>query len=131
MIIPHIIVVRQKTAAIVESWGRFEKVLHAGTYIVLPWQSVAGRVSLKVQELQVNVETKTKDDVFVHLLEHDKEMAATVRQNHESLKPAFAKVMEGLSPYVSPYRPQTWQTPKDSVANVFYRWQAEDWRPEA
>jgi cyclase len=70
------------------------------------------------------------DDVFVHLLEQDKEMAATVRQDHESLKPAFAKVMEGLSPYVSPYRPQTWQTPKDSVANVFYRWQAEDWRPE-
>ncbi|MFN3651068.1 MAG: SPFH domain-containing protein [Armatimonadota bacterium] len=68
MLIPYFIVVRQKTAAVVESWGRFEKVLHAGTYLVLPWQSVAGRVSLKVQELQVNVETKTKDDVFVHLL---------------------------------------------------------------
>jgi regulator of protease activity HflC (stomatin/prohibitin superfamily) len=68
MFVPHITVVRQKTAAVIESFGRFEKVLHAGTYIVLPWQSVAGKLSLKVQELQVNVETKTKDDVFVRLL---------------------------------------------------------------
>jgi len=66
--IPHIAVVRQKSAAIVESWGRFDRVLQAGTYIILPWQSIAGRLSLKVQELQVNVETKTRDDVFVRLL---------------------------------------------------------------
>jgi cyclase len=66
------------------------------------------------------------EDVFVHLLEQDKAMAATVRQNHESLRPAFAKVVEDLSPYVSPYRPDTWQTPRDSVAKVFYRWQADD-----
>jgi cyclase len=70
------------------------------------------------------------EDVFVHLLEQDKAKAATVRQNHESLRPAFAKVVEDLSPYVSPYRPDTWQTPRDSVAKVFYRWQAEDWHPE-
>jgi len=70
------------------------------------------------------------EDVFVHLLEQDKAMAATVRQNHESLRPAFAKVTVDLSPYVSPYRPDTWQTPRDSVAKVFYRWQADDWQPE-
>jgi regulator of protease activity HflC (stomatin/prohibitin superfamily) len=68
VVIPHIVVIRQKTAAVVESWGRFERVLHAGTYVVLPWQTVAGRLSLRVQELQVNVETKTSDDVFVRLL---------------------------------------------------------------
>lgn len=68
MLIPYFAIVHQKTAAVVESWGRFERVQHAGLFVVLPWQSIAGRVSLKVQELQVNVETKTLDDVFVRVM---------------------------------------------------------------
>jgi cyclase len=70
------------------------------------------------------------EDVFVHLLEQDPVKAAAVRQNHESHRPAFAKVMNDLSPYLSPYRPDTWQSPRDSVATVFHRWQASDWHPE-
>lgn len=71
------------------------------------------------------------EDVFVHLLEQDVEKAAAVRENHESMRPAFAKVMADLAPYVSPYRPETWQSPRDSVARVFHRWTAPDWQPEA
>lgn len=70
------------------------------------------------------------EDVFIHLLEQDREKAAAVRADHESHRPAFAKIMEQLSPYLSPYRPDTWQSPKDSVATVFHRWQADDWQPE-
>ena len=70
------------------------------------------------------------EDVFVHLLEQDPRKAAAVRTNHESHRPAFARIMEDLSPYLSPYRPDTWETPRDSVAKVFHRWQADDWRPE-
>jgi len=70
------------------------------------------------------------EDVFVHLLEQDKVKAAAVRQNHESHRPAFFKIMNDLSPYLSPYRPDTWQTPRDSVATPFHRWQAPDWKPE-
>nr|ASV46795.1 polyketide synthesis cyclase [uncultured bacterium] len=66
------------------------------------------------------------DDVCVHLLEQDKVMAEATRRNHESHRPAFAKIMEDLGPYLSPYRPETWQSPRDSVAKVFYRWQAQD-----
>ena len=40
----------------------------AGPHLVLPWESVAAKLSLKVQEMQVGVETKTSDDVFVKLL---------------------------------------------------------------
>jgi hypothetical protein len=69
------------------------------------------------------------EDVFVHLLEQDRVKAAAVRQNHESMRPAFAKVMADLAPYVSPYRPETWQSPRDSVARVFHRWTAPDWKP--
>ena len=71
------------------------------------------------------------EDVFVHLLEQDRVKAAAVRENHESMRPAFAKVMADLAPYVSPYRPETWQSPRDSVARVFHRWTAPDWQPEA
>ncbi len=66
------------------------------------------------------------DDVFVHLLEQDRTMAEATRRNHESHRPAFAKIMQDLGPYLSPYRPETWQSPRDSVAQVFYRWRAED-----
>lgn len=69
------------------------------------------------------------DDVFVHLLEQDAAKAVAVRQNHESLRPAFAQVMTDLKPYLSPYSPDNWQTPRDSVATTFYRWDADDWTP--
>jgi cyclase len=70
------------------------------------------------------------DDVCVHLLEQDSEKAAAVRQNHESHRPAFARIMNDLSPYLSPYRPEAWTSPRDSVAHPFHRWQAPDWHPE-
>jgi hypothetical protein len=69
------------------------------------------------------------EDVFVHILEQDRVKAEAVRQNHESMRPAFAKVMADLAPYVSPYNPETWQSPRDSVARVFHRWTAPDWQP--
>lgn len=66
--IPTYTVIRQKEAAVVESLGRFHRVLSAGFHFIKPWEKVVGRLSLKVQELQVTVETKTLDDVFVKLL---------------------------------------------------------------
>ena len=68
MFIPYFSVVRTKQVAIVEGFGRFDKIVPAGPCLVLPWQKVAAKLSLKVQEMQVSVETKTSDDVFVKLL---------------------------------------------------------------
>ncbi len=61
-------IVRQQTAAIVENLGRFTRICEPGLHFKLPWEKVAGRVSLRIMELQVSVETKTQDDVFVRLL---------------------------------------------------------------
>jgi regulator of protease activity HflC (stomatin/prohibitin superfamily) len=61
-------IVRQQEAAIVESLGRYVRVAQAGFQIKMPWERVAGRLSLRIMELQVNVETKTDDDVFVRVL---------------------------------------------------------------
>lgn len=61
--------VKQQTAAIVERFGRFNKVSSAGLNIRVPLiDQIAGRLSLRVQQLDVRVETKTKDNVFVFVV---------------------------------------------------------------
>lgn len=60
-------IVRQQEAALVESLGRFVRVANAGFHFKMPWERIAGRVSLRIMELQVDVETKTDDDVFVRV----------------------------------------------------------------
>ena len=62
------VIVRQQTAVIIQRLGKFQNIAQAGFNWKLPFlDSVAGRVSLKVQQLDVPVETKTHDDVFVHI----------------------------------------------------------------
>lgn len=61
-------IVRQQTAAIIERFGRYQSIRHSGIQLKIPIiDRVAGRVSLKIQQLDVIVETKTLDDVFVKL----------------------------------------------------------------
>tara|TARA_B100001079_G_scaffold246797_1_gene235637 strand:+ start:1220 stop:2152 length:933 start_codon:yes stop_codon:yes gene_type:complete len=61
-------VVRQQTSAIVERFGKFVSVRQSGLQLKIPIiDSIAGRLSLRIQQLDVVVETKTKDDVFVRL----------------------------------------------------------------
>ncbi|SHE61362.1 Regulator of protease activity HflC, stomatin/prohibitin superfamily [Psychroflexus salarius] len=68
VIISGIFTVKQQTAAIVERFGRFNSVRNSGLQIKIPIiDRIAGRINLKIQQLDVIVETKTKDDVFVHL----------------------------------------------------------------
>ena len=60
--------VKQQTIAVIERFGKFQSTRRAGLQLKIPLvDKVAGRVSLRVQQLDVIVETKTKDDVFVHL----------------------------------------------------------------
>ncbi|MBR9923097.1 MAG: SPFH domain-containing protein [Bacteroidetes bacterium] len=60
--------VKQQSAAILQRFGKFQAVRGAGFHFKIPIiDSIAGRISLKIQQLDVNVETKTKDDVFVGL----------------------------------------------------------------
>lgn len=61
-------IVKQQTAGIVERFGKFTGVRKSGLQLKIPIiDRVAGRVNLRVQQLDVIVETKTKDDVFVKL----------------------------------------------------------------
>ncbi|KAJ6801941.1 hypersensitive-induced response protein 1-like [Iris pallida] len=59
--------VDQSTVAIKENLGKFDDVLEPGCHC-LPWilgSQVAGYLSLRLQQLDVRCETKTKDNVFV------------------------------------------------------------------
>jgi regulator of protease activity HflC (stomatin/prohibitin superfamily) len=54
--------VDQSTVAIKETFGKFDDVLEPGCHF-LPWilgQQLAGHLSLRVQQLDVQCETKTK-----------------------------------------------------------------------
>ncbi len=63
-----VFIVKQQTSAIVERFGRFTSIRSSGLQLKFPLiDQVAGRINLKVQQLDVLVETKTKDNVFVKL----------------------------------------------------------------
>tara|TARA_X000000950_G_scaffold211919_1_gene254944 strand:+ start:2768 stop:3706 length:939 start_codon:yes stop_codon:yes gene_type:complete len=61
-------IVKQQSAAVVERFGKFVSIRHSGLQIKIPViDRVSGRLSLRIQQLDVVVETKTKDDVFVKI----------------------------------------------------------------
>ena len=68
ILISSFFVVKQQTAAVVERFGRFQSIRNSGLQMKIPLvDRIAGRLSLKIQQLDVIVETKTLDDVFVKL----------------------------------------------------------------
>lgn len=63
-----VFIVKQQTAVIIETFGRFGSIRQSGLHFKIPLvQRIAGRLSLKIQQLDVIIETKTLDDVFVKL----------------------------------------------------------------
>ena len=68
VILSGLFIVKQQSSAIVERFGRFLVVRKPGLHIKIPLvDKIAGRLSLRILQLDVIVETKTKDDVFVKL----------------------------------------------------------------
>jgi len=68
ILISALFIVKQQTAAIIERFGKFHSIRQSGLHFKIPLvDRIAGKLSLKIQQLDVIVETKTKDDVFVRL----------------------------------------------------------------
>ncbi|MGJ8665347.1 MAG: SPFH domain-containing protein [Patiriisocius sp.] len=68
ILLSGIFTVKQQTAAVVERFGKYLSSRSSGLHFKIPViDRIAGRINLKVQQLDVLVETKTKDDVFVRL----------------------------------------------------------------
>jgi regulator of protease activity HflC (stomatin/prohibitin superfamily) len=60
--------VKQQTAVVIERFGKFTSIRNSGLQLKIPViDRVAGRVNLRIQQLDVLIETKTKDNVFIKM----------------------------------------------------------------
>ena len=68
ILISSFFIVKQQTAAIIERFGKYQSIRQSGLQMKIPLvDRIAGRLSLKIQQLDVLIETKTLDDVFVKI----------------------------------------------------------------
>lgn len=68
ILLASIFIVKQQTAAVIERFGKFQSIRQSGLQFKIPiFDRIAGKVSLKIQQLDVIVETKTLDDVFTKI----------------------------------------------------------------
>ncbi|NNE26497.1 MAG: SPFH domain-containing protein [Saprospiraceae bacterium] len=68
LLITGLFTVKQQSAAIVERLGKFHSIRGPGLQFKIPLiDRIMGKVNLRIQQLDVVVETKTFDDVFVKL----------------------------------------------------------------
>lgn len=60
--------VKQQTAVVIERFGKFLSIRNSGLQMKIPIiDRIASRVNLRIQQLDVVIETKTKDNVFVKM----------------------------------------------------------------
>jgi regulator of protease activity HflC (stomatin/prohibitin superfamily) len=59
--------VRTATVGLVEKFGKFNRVVKTGLHFLVPYAETVFFVDLQVKQLQVQVETKTRDNVFVQI----------------------------------------------------------------
>jgi regulator of protease activity HflC (stomatin/prohibitin superfamily) len=109
--------VAQQTHAVVERLGKFNQVAGPGLNFKIPLiDSISGRVTHRVRELEITVESKTKDDVFVDILIA---VQFFVRENLDAVKAAHYKLMnpqQQISSYVfDTVRAQVPEMPIDHV----------------
>ena len=68
LIFNTILIVREASAAVIERFGKFQSIRVSGLSLIIPFiDRKAATVNLRVQQLDVTVETKTLDNVFVNL----------------------------------------------------------------
>jgi len=85
---------RQETVAVVEGFGKFNRVAYPGCNFLNPCcgEGIAGVLSLRVQQLDVQCETKTRDNVFVTLV-----VSVQYQVRKEQIYDAFYKLTNSHS----------------------------------
>jgi cyclase len=66
----------------------------------------------------------TLQDLYVHMVEFEQDVDSVmpIAASH----PGFAQISQQLAPYISPYDPQTWRSPRDAAARRFYTWRSAE-----
>lgn len=68
LLIKSVLIVREATAVVIERLGKFRRIVTPGFTLIIPFvDRKAAVINLRVQQLDVTVETKTLDNVFVNL----------------------------------------------------------------
>ena len=90
ILISMLYVVRQQSVAIVERFGRYQKIATSGIHMRLPFgiDKIADRIQLRLLQSEIVVETKTKDNVFVMM-----NVATQYRVNEQNVTDAYYKLM--------------------------------------
>ena len=90
ILISMLYVVRQQSVAIVERFGRYQKIATSGIHMRLPFgiDKIAARIQLRLLQSEIVVETKTKDNVFVMM-----NVATQSRVNEQNVTDAYYKLM--------------------------------------
>lgn len=87
------ICVRQRTAGVVERCGAFDSIVGAGCHCLIPIvHNLSATLSLKIKQLDVQCETKTKDNVFVTVV-----ISVQYQVVEENVKDAFYKLTDATS----------------------------------
>lgn len=94
-----IYIVRQQTACVVERLGRFKRILLPGLHLVIPFvDRVSKPISLRIVQLDIKVDTKTEDNVFVKV-----PVAVQYQVNPDKVREAYYKLedpQEQIESYV-------------------------------
>ena len=90
IVISSLYVVKQQSVAIIERFGRYQKISDSGIHMRAPFgiNKIAARVQLRVLQSEIVVETKTQDNVFVTM-----NVATQYRVNESNVKDAYYKLM--------------------------------------
>jgi len=66
MCIPCLFTISTAEVGVIEKWGKFNRLAQPGLGLVIcPMEQLVGRLSFRVQQIDVRVETKTLDNVFL------------------------------------------------------------------
>lgn len=85
LLLKSVIIVREATAVVVERLGKFNRIANSGFSLIIPFiDRKAATVNLRVQQLDVAIETKTRDNVFVSL-----QVSVQFKVGREQVKEAY------------------------------------------
>ena len=89
------ITTNQGTVKIIERCGAFNMIARPGLVVVTPcFDCISGTVSMRLQQMEVSCETKTKDNVFVSL---KVAVQFQVKSDDESIKAAHYRLTNARS----------------------------------
>jgi len=90
MVLPCCVCISTQEVGVVEDLGQFKRLIDPGLHFVcVPFSQVTGRLSLRIQQLDVMCETKTRDNVFVKV-----EVAVQFRVITESAYDAYYRLSD-------------------------------------